>query len=64
MSNPPPEVIAAAAVVERWTAASEKATGTKSAEEFAKLSPAERLNYVRGFDQSKMPAWKDPRAAK
>jgi hypothetical protein len=22
---------------------------------------AERLNYCRQFDQSKMPAWKDPR---
>lgn len=37
--------------------------GRKSPEEIAKMTPAQRLDYVRGFDQSKMPEWKDPRAA-
>jgi hypothetical protein len=32
-----------------------------SAEQIAKLSPAERLDYARQWDQSKMPAWRDPR---
>ena len=36
-------------------------SATKTAEEIAKLSPAERLDYSRKFDQSKMPEWKDPR---
>jgi hypothetical protein len=33
----------------------------KSAEEIAKMSTAERIDYCRRFDQSKMPAWRDPR---
>jgi hypothetical protein len=32
-----------------------------SSEQIAKLSPAERLDYARLWDQSKMPAWRDPR---
>lgn len=32
-------------------------------EQYAKLSAAEKLDYSRKFDQSKMPAWRDPRAA-
>jgi hypothetical protein len=28
---------------------------------FDRMSPGERLDYSRQFDQSKMPAWKDPR---
>jgi hypothetical protein len=63
MPTPPPEVLAAAAVLERWTSASEKAIGTKSAEEIAKMTPAERLDYCRRFDQSKMPNSPDPRRA-
>jgi hypothetical protein len=35
--------------------------GTKSAEEVARMSPAEKLNYSRQFDQRGMPAWRDPR---
>jgi len=27
-----------------------------------KMTPAQRLDYARLFDQSTMPAWKDPRA--
>jgi hypothetical protein len=33
----------------------------KSPEEIAKMSAAERIDYCRKFDQSKMPAWSDPR---
>lgn len=40
-----------------------EAPGRKSPEEIAKMTPAERLDYSRGFDQSKMPQWRDPRAA-
>jgi hypothetical protein len=35
--------------------------GRASDEAFAKMSAAERLDHVRQFDQSKMPAWRDPR---
>jgi hypothetical protein len=35
--------------------------GRLSSEQIARLSPAERLDYSRQFDQSKMPAWRDPR---
>jgi hypothetical protein len=31
------------------------------AEEIAKMSAAERIEYCRRFDQSQMPAWEDPR---
>ena len=60
MSNniPPPNVQAAAAIVNDWLA---KVEGRKSQEEIARMSPAERLDYNRQFDQSKMPGWKDPR---
>lgn len=37
--------------------------GRRSDEEIAKMTPAQRLDYVRQFDQSKMPDWRDPRAA-
>jgi hypothetical protein len=37
--------------------------GRLSDEQHAKLSPAEKLDYARRFDQSKLPGWKDPRAA-
>jgi hypothetical protein len=36
--------------------------GTRSPEEVARMSPAQRLDYSRQFDQSKLPGWKDPRA--
>jgi hypothetical protein len=35
--------------------------GKKSPEEIGLMTPAERLNWNRTFDQSKMPDWKDPR---
>lgn len=37
--------------------------GRATPEQIAKMSHAERLDYSRNFDQSKMPAWRDPRAA-
>jgi hypothetical protein len=33
----------------------------KSAEEIKRMTPAEKLDWCRTFDQSKMPPWKDPR---
>jgi hypothetical protein len=35
--------------------------GRLSAEQIAKLTPAQRLDYSRQWDQSTMPAWRDPR---
>jgi hypothetical protein len=32
-----------------------------SADEIKKLTPAQRLDYARLWDQTKMPAWRDPR---
>jgi hypothetical protein len=57
--TPPPEIQQAAAKVRAYL----------DAEDAAKAAPrrdiqahfAERLNYCRQFDQTKMPAWKDPR---
>jgi hypothetical protein len=37
------------------------APGRVSDDAFAKMPARERLDYVRRFDQSKMPAWRDPR---
>jgi hypothetical protein len=54
---PPPEVAAAAAVVQRWL----DTPVAKSADEIARMTPAERLDYSRQFNQSKMPPWQDPR---
>jgi hypothetical protein len=58
-ATPPDDVKAAAAVVDVWVRQQENRQ--LSAEEIAKLSPAERLDYSRRFDQTKMPAWRDPR---
>lgn len=51
---PPPDVAAAAATVQRWLDAQPNAP--KKDDDIKKMSPAERLNYVRSFDQTKMPA--------
>lgn len=37
--------------------------GRLSEEQRSQLSPAARLEYAKQFDQSKMPEWRDPRAA-
>jgi hypothetical protein len=56
---PPAEVQRAAGQVQSWL---DQQTATpKSPEEIARMSPAQRLDYARLFDQSKMPAWRDPR---
>jgi hypothetical protein len=58
-ANPPPEVAAAARVVQSWI---DQGQGQPlPADQVAKLSPAARLDYARRFDQTKMPDWKDPR---
>ena len=35
--------------------------GRASDEEVARMSPAQRLDYSRSFDQRSLPAWRDPR---
>ena len=37
--------------------------GRLSREQIDRLTPAQRLDYSRQFDQSTMPAWRDPRGA-
>ena len=36
--------------------------GRMNADQIARLTPAQRLDYVRQFDQRNMPAWQDPRS--
>jgi hypothetical protein len=59
MSNtPPPEVAAAAAVVQRWL---DQPAIPKSADEISRMTPAQKLDYARQFNQKKMPDWTDQR---
>ena len=63
MSNepriPPPEIQRAAGQVQGWL---DQQNATPAPPEVvAKMTPAQRLDYARLFDQSRMPAWKDPR---
>jgi hypothetical protein len=58
--NPPPEVAAAARLVEDWLAR-QKAPAEPAAAR--PMSAAEKLDHCRQFDQSKMPAWRNPRDA-
>ena len=60
-AEPPAHIAAAAAQVERWLA--EQNPTPKSAAEIAGMSPRDRIDYCRQFDQAKMPAW-DPGRAK
>jgi hypothetical protein len=56
---PPPEIQRAAGQVQAWL---DQQTATpKSSDEIARMTPAQRLDYARLFDQSRMPAWRDPR---
>jgi hypothetical protein len=55
--SPPPHIAAAAAQVEHWLA--EQNPTPKSAAEIAGMSPAQRIDYCRRFNQDAMPAW-DP----
>jgi hypothetical protein len=64
----PPEVAAAAAVVDSWLkgqppvlAARPQEPARPAAQEPTKMTPAQRLDWARSHDQTKMPPWKDPR---
>jgi hypothetical protein len=65
MSNParmpPPEVQRAASVVRNYLDAEDAAKASPAPHRDLQAHFAERLNYCRQFDQTKMPAWKDPR---
>ena len=56
---PPPYVERGAADVRGWI---DDVAGVRATpEQIAKMSPAQKLDYCRRFDQSTMPAWQDPR---
>jgi hypothetical protein len=57
--NPPPEVQRAAQVVQNWLDQQQRARLSRDAPR--PLTDAEKLDRCRQFDQSKMPAWRDPR---
>jgi hypothetical protein len=57
---PPPEIQRAAGQVQGWL--DQQNPRPKSPEEIARMSFAERLDYARLWDQTKMPAWRDPRS--
>jgi hypothetical protein len=63
MSNParlpPVEVQRAAGQVQAWL--DQQSATPKSPDEIARMTPAQRLDYARLWDQSKMPPWRDPR---
>jgi len=54
--DPPPEIQQAAAKVQSWLD-SRKATAVQP----RPATAAERFKRARDIDQSKMPAWRDPR---
>jgi hypothetical protein len=56
---PPPEVQRAAGQVQAWLDAQNPTR--KSPQEIARMTPAQRLDYARLWDQQKMPDWRDPR---
>jgi hypothetical protein len=56
---PPVEIQRAAGQVQTWL--DQQNATPKSPEEIARMTPAQRLDYARLFDQSTMPSWKDPR---
>ena len=58
-SNAPPEVQRAAQIVQSWLDQQQRARLSQDAPR--RLTDAEKLDRCRQFDQSKMPAWKDPR---
>jgi len=61
MADVPQHVAQAAKIVEDWLKGQPPVAGNSSP--VVKLSDAEKLNRARQYDQSKMPAWKDPRGA-
>ena len=56
---PPPEVQRAAGQVQAWL--DQQNAKPKSPDEIARMTSAQRLDYARLWDQSKMPAWRDAR---
>jgi hypothetical protein len=53
MANPPTDVTFAAAVVETWlNKQPNNQQGKVSDEQFTKMTPAERIDYCRRFDQT------------
>jgi hypothetical protein len=56
---PPFEVQRAAGQVQGWL--DQQNPTLRSPEELARMTPAQRLDYARLWDQSTMPAWRDPR---
>jgi hypothetical protein len=48
---PPPDVAAAAAVVQKWLDSGQQPPRVTD-EQYAKMTPAQRLDYARSFDQS------------
>jgi hypothetical protein len=59
---PPPEIQRAAGQVQSWL--DQQNPTLRSPEEIARMTPAQRLDYARLWDQSRMPPWKDPRAGR
>ncbi|SNB54052.1 hypothetical protein SAMN05414138_10212 [Rhodoplanes sp. JGI PP 4-B12] len=60
-NQPPPHVAAAAKIVDEWLKGQPSIPGAGPPP--STLSAAERFKRAREVDQSKMPPWKDPRAA-
>jgi hypothetical protein len=58
---PPRHVADAANVVDGWLKSVEPGRRL-SREQIDRLTPAQRLDYARQWDQSTMPAWRDPRS--
>jgi hypothetical protein len=57
--RPPAYVERGAADVQAWLDAQNPTR--KSSAEIARMTPAQKLDYARTFDQRTMPAWRDPR---
>jgi hypothetical protein len=56
---PPPFVQRGAGDVNWWL--DQQNAKPKPREEIDRMTPAQRLDYCRRFDQSTMPPWRDPR---
>jgi len=59
MTGAPPAVVAAAKVVQDWLDQQQQARLNQNAPR--QMNAAEKLDWARQHDQTKMPAWKDPR---
>jgi hypothetical protein len=63
MADVPQHVAQAAKIVDDWLRQQGQPPAVGNSPPVAKLSDAEKLNRARQYDQTKMPAWKDPRTA-